>query len=66
MTHHGNPGGTSPATHGLTYRAPWSRRLTARDRRMLAGAYWPVIAFAALLITARTPRRRHRQECAVQ
>lgn len=40
--------------------------LTARDRRMLAGAYWPVIAFAALLITARTPRRRDRQEAAVQ
>ncbi|WP_165608040.1 hypothetical protein [Mycobacterium alsense] len=40
-------------------------RLTTRDRRMLAGAYWPVVAFAALVVTARTARcRRHRQEAA--
>lgn len=41
--------------------------LTTRDRRMLAGAYWPVVAFAASLVTARTARsRRHRQEAAVK
>lgn len=39
--------------------------LTTRDWRMLAGAYWPVVAFAAALLTARTARsRRHRQEAA--
>jgi hypothetical protein len=27
-------------------------RISARDRQMLAAAYWPVVAFAAALITA--------------
>lgn len=40
--------------------------LTTRDRRMLAGAYWPVIAFAASLVTGPTARRRrHRREAAL-
>jgi hypothetical protein len=40
---------------------------TPHDRQMLAGAYWPVIAFAALLVTARITRwRRHRQEASIQ
>jgi hypothetical protein len=35
--------------------------MSARDRQMLAAAYWPVIAFAAVLIAARVARtRRHR------
>lgn len=34
---------------------------------MLAGAYWPVVAFAAALVTVRTARRhRDRQEAAAQ
>ncbi|ETZ28308.1 hypothetical protein L842_3331 [Mycobacterium intracellulare MIN_052511_1280] len=40
--------------------------LTTRDRRILAGAYWPVIAFAASLVTTPTARRRrHRHEAAL-
>lgn len=41
--------------------------LTTRDRRMLAGAYWPVAAFAAALVGSPIARcHRHRQEAAVQ
>jgi hypothetical protein len=31
-------------------------RMSPRDRQMLAGTYLPVIAFAAMLITARISR----------
>jgi hypothetical protein len=42
-------------------------RVTPHERQMLAGAYWPVVAFAALLITARITRwRRRRQEASTQ
>jgi hypothetical protein len=41
--------------------------LTPHERQMLTGAYWPVIAFAALLVTVRITRwRRHRQEAGIQ
>jgi hypothetical protein len=35
--------------------------MTERDRQMLAGAYLPVIAFAAVLIAARISRTRQYQ-----
>jgi hypothetical protein len=42
-------------------------RMSARDRQMLAGAYWPVIAFAAMLIAARIPgTRRHQLQAALR
>ena len=40
-------------------------RMSARDRQMLAAAYLPVIAFAAVLIAARISRtRRHQLQAA--
>lgn len=48
---------------------PTARRfcLTPHERRMLAGAYWPVIAFTATLVTARATRcHRHRQEAGIR
>lgn len=40
--------------------------MTTQDRQMLAGAYWPIIAFAAVLVTARIAHRhRYRRETAV-
>lgn len=44
-------------------RACW----TPHDRQMLAGAYWPVIAFSALLVSARIARRlQHPHEASIQ
>lgn len=41
--------------------------VTPRDRQMLAGAYWPVVAFAtALVIAGIASRHRRRQEVGVQ
>jgi hypothetical protein len=41
--------------------------MSARDRQMLAAAYWPVIAFAAVLIAARMPgTRRHQAQAALR
>ena len=41
--------------------------MSAHDRQMLAAAYWPVIAFAAVLIAARVPRtRRPRLQAAIR
>jgi hypothetical protein len=40
-------------------------RMSARDRQMLIAAYLPVIAFAAVLIAARTSRTRRHQLQAV-
>jgi hypothetical protein len=41
--------------------------MSAHDRQMLAAAYWPVIAFAAVLITARISRtRRHQRQAALR
>jgi hypothetical protein len=39
--------------------------MSARDRQMLTAAYLPVIAFATLLIAARTPCTRRHQLQAV-
>ena len=39
----------------------WRHRMSARDRQMLAAAYLPVIAFAAVLIAARTSGSRGHQ-----
>jgi len=42
-------------------------RMSARDRQLLAAAYLPVIAFTAVLITARISRpRRHQPRTALQ
>jgi hypothetical protein len=42
-------------------------RISARDRQMLAAAYWPVIAFAAALIAARISHtRRHQLQAAAR
>jgi hypothetical protein len=41
--------------------------MSPRDRQMLAAAYSPVIAFAAVLIAARVLRpRRHRLQAALR
>jgi hypothetical protein len=41
--------------------------MSARDRQMLAAAYLPVIAFAAVLIAARIPGTRpHRPQAALR
>jgi hypothetical protein len=41
--------------------------MPARDRQMLATAYLPVIAFAAVLIAARISRtRRHQLQAALR
>jgi hypothetical protein len=41
--------------------------MSARDRQMLAAAYWPVIAFAAALIAARISRTcRHQLQAALR
>ena len=41
--------------------------VTPRDRQMLAGAYWPVIAFATVLVIAGIAScHRRRQEVGVQ
>ena len=41
--------------------------MSARDRQMLAAAYLPVIAFAAVLIAARIPgTRRHQLRAALR
>lgn len=37
-----------------------SHHTSTRERRMLAAAYVPVFAFAAVLIAARIPRARRR------
>jgi hypothetical protein len=40
-----------------------THRISRRDRQMLAAAYWPVIAFAVVLIGARfTGIRSHQPE----
>ena len=42
---------------------PRREHLSAPDRQMLAAAYWPVIVFAAVLITARiADMHRYRHE----
>ena len=44
---------------------PRRDHLSAPDRQMLAAAYWPVIVFATVLITARIAgRHRYRHEAA--
>jgi hypothetical protein len=41
--------------------------MSARDRQMLAGAYLPVIVFAAVLIAGRVARaRRYRLQAAIR
>jgi hypothetical protein len=41
--------------------------VTPHDRQVLAGAYWPVIVYAAVLGTARIAGwHRHRQQAAVE
>ena len=41
----------------MTKRHPtWRHRMSAHDRQMLAAAYLPVIAFAAVLIATRISR----------
>ena len=52
----------------MTERHPARRhRMSARDRQMLAATYWPVIAFAAVLIAARiSGTRRHQLQAALR
>jgi hypothetical protein len=52
----------------MTERHPVRRhRMSVRDRQMLAAAYLPVIAFAAVLIAARISRtRRHQLQAALR
>ena len=52
----------------MSERHPARRiHVSPRDRQMLAAAYWPVIAFAAVLITVRVSRtRRHQQQAALR
>lgn len=41
--------------------------VTPHDRQVLAGAYWPIIVYAAVLGTARIAGwHRHRQQAAVE
>jgi hypothetical protein len=40
---------------------PRRHRMSARDRQMLAAAYGPVLAFAAVLIAVRISRTYRRQ-----
>jgi hypothetical protein len=41
--------------------------MSARDRQMLAATYWPVVAFAAVLIATRIPgTRRHQLQAALR
>ncbi|MCV7257103.1 hypothetical protein [Mycobacterium shimoidei] len=48
-------------------RAKRRAYLTPQERQMLAGAFWPVIASAALFVTDRlTRRRQRRQETGIQ
>ena len=45
----------------------WRPRMSVCDRQMLAAAYSPVIAFAAVLIAARASRtRRHRLQAVLR
>ena len=52
----------------MTERHPARRHcMSARDRQMLAAAYLPVIAFAAMLIAARiSGTRRHQLQAALR